>query len=80
MWNYYWDEPSDPLSSNYESFEIKTSITGNTYSVGDGEDGYDAEKVGKNGSEVVVPLKNLSNFWRTLNIPQNWISEIKIVK
>ena len=43
LWNYYRDEPSNPLSSNSESFEYKTSITGNTYNVGDGEVGYDAK-------------------------------------
>ena len=67
LWNYYRDEPSNPLSSNSESFKYKTSITGNTYNVG--EDGYDANKVGKNETEVVIPLKHLSNFWRVLNIP-----------
>ena len=66
LWNYYRDEPSNPLSTNSESFKYKTSITGNTYNVAAGETGYDVEKVGKN---VVIPLKNLSNFWRTLNIP-----------
>ena len=25
LWNYYRDEPSDPLSSDSESFEYKTS-------------------------------------------------------
>ena len=39
-------------------------ITGSTYNIG-----YDGNKVGKNETEVVVPLKHLSNFWRTLNIP-----------
>ena len=68
LWNYYRDEPSDPLSSNSESFRYKTSITGNTYNTGDGEAGYDADKVRKNETEIVVPLKHLSNFWRTLNI------------
>ena len=67
--NYYRDEPSDPLSSNTESSKHKTSIAGNTYNVGDGEAGYDADKVGKNETEIVVPLKYLSNFWRTLNTP-----------
>ena len=67
--NYYRDEPSDPLSSDSESFKYKTSITGNTYNIGDGEEGYDANKVGKNETEVVIPLKHLSNFWRSLNIP-----------
>ena len=69
LWNYYRDEPSNPLSSNSESFKYKTSITGNTYNIGAGEEGYDANKVGKNETEVVIPLKHLSNFWRTLNIP-----------
>ena len=69
LWNYYRDEPSNPLSSNSESFKYKTSITGNTYNIGDGEEGYDANKVGKNETEVVIPLKHLSNFWRTLNMP-----------
>ena len=69
LWNYYRDKPSNPLSSNSESFKYKTSITGNTYNVGAGEAGYDANKVGKNETEVVIPLKHLSNFWRSLNIP-----------
>ena len=46
LWNYYRDEPSDPLSSSSESFKYKTNITGNTYNVGNGEAGYDADKVG----------------------------------
>ena len=52
-----------------ELFKYKTSITGNTYNVGDGKAGYDAAKVGKNETEVVIPLKHLRKFWRTLNIP-----------
>ena len=28
-----------------------------------------SNKVGKNETEVVIPLKHLSNFWRSLNIP-----------
>ena len=71
LWNYYRDEPSNPLSSDSESFKYKTSIHGNTYNVDKkitDDDGnevdpkYDANKVGKNGTEVVVPLKHLSNF------------------
>ena len=33
LWNYYRDQPSNPLSTNFESFKYKTSITGNTYNV-----------------------------------------------
>ena len=69
LWNYYRDEPSNPLSSDSESFKYKTSITGNTYNVGAGEAGYDANKVGKNETEFLILLKHLSNFWRDLNIP-----------
>ena len=86
-WNYYRDELSDPRSCNSESFKYKTSITGNTYNVNatifvdDGNQipnpNYDADKVGKNETEIVVPLKHLSNFWRTLNIPLiNYVIEL----
>ena len=78
LWNYYRDEPSNPLSSNSESFKYKTSITGNTYNVDKkitDDDGnevdnpkYDENKAGKNKTDVVIPLKHLSNFWRSSNI------------
>ena len=39
---------------------------GNTY---DGDaGGNNTDKIGKNEIEVVIPLKHLSNFWRTLNV------------
>ena len=70
LWNYYRDEPSDPLSVDSESFEYKTSITGNTCNVSltiirDGENrvpnpDYDANKEGENKTP-----KYLSNFWRS---------------
>ena len=79
LWNYYRDQPSNPLSTKSESFKYKTSITGNTYNVDEkitDDDGneidypkYDAYKIGKNETEVAIPLKHLSNFWRSLNIP-----------
>ena len=69
LWNYYRDEPSNPLSSDSESFKYKTSIQGNTYNIGAGEEVYDGNKVGKNETEVAIPLKHLSNFWKSLNIP-----------
>ena len=53
LWNYYRDEPSNPLSSNSESFKYKTSITGNTYNIGVGEADYNANKVGKNKPKVI---------------------------
>ena len=63
LWNYYKDEQSNPLSNNSKSFKYKASIRGNTY------DGDDANKIGKKETEIVISLKQLSNFWRNLNIP-----------
>ena len=62
LWNYCRNVPSNLLFSNSESFKYKASITENTY----GRD-VDANKVGKNKTEIVLPLKYLSNFWITLN-------------
>ena len=59
MWNYYRDEPSNPLSSNSESFKYKTNIIGKT------PEENDTLTVVK----VVIPLKHLRNFFRALNIP-----------
>ena len=71
LWNYYRDELSNPLYSNSESSRYKTNITGNTYNLVAGDANYDANKVGKNKTELVIPLKHLSNFWRALNI--HWL-------
>ena len=59
LWNYYRDEPINPLSSDSESFKYKTNITGKT------PDNNDVLE----DIQVVVPLKHLGNFWRTSNIP-----------
>ena len=61
LWNHYRDEPSNPLSSNSESLKYKTSITGNTYNIGAGEEGYNANKFDKNETEV-IPLKDWKIF------------------
>ena len=58
LWNYYWNEPSNPLSFNYESFKYKTSITGKTLENNDL----------LTNVKLVIPLKYLNNFWRSLNI------------
>ena len=77
LWNYYRDEPSDPLSTNSESLKYKNKITGNTYNVDekitvDGNEVdnpiYDENKVGKNETKIVIPLKHLSHFWRSLDV------------
>ena len=45
LWNYYRDQPSNSLSSNFESFNYKTRITGNTYNV-------DEKIIDDDGNEV----------------------------
>ena len=56
-------------SSNSDSFKYNTIVKGNTYNIADGDDAYDGSKVGKNETKILVPLKYLSNFWRTSDIP-----------
>ena len=57
LWQYYRDEPNDNLADS-ESFKSKIKITGKTPDDGNGKD-----------VEIMVPLKYLSNLWRTLEIP-----------
>ena len=65
FWNYYRDEPNSGANNsiNYsikdsKSFDYKTNITGKL-------EGNNTEKE----VEIVVPFKQLSNFWRTLDMP-----------
>ena len=57
LWQYYRDEPNDNLADS-ESFKSKIKITGKTPDNGNEKD-----------VEIIVPLKYLSNFWRTLEMP-----------
>ena len=77
------DETNDNNSSNKnvinsKSFKYKTIITGNTYNIprritdADGNpannSNYDRSKRGTKETEIAVPLKHLSNFWRNLDM------------
>ena len=57
LWQYFRDEPDDNLADS-ESFKSKIKITGKTPEADNVKD-----------VEVIVPLKYLSNFWRTLEMP-----------
>ena len=57
LWQCFRDEPNDNLADS-ESFKSKIKITGKTPK-------NDNEK----DVEIMVPLKYLSNFWRTLEMP-----------
>ena len=53
LWQYYKDEPNDNLADS-KTFKSKVKITGKTANDGNTKD-----------VEINVPLKYLSNFWRT---------------
>ena len=66
LWNCYRDEANSGAVENInysiknsKSFNYKTSITGKI----------EGNNVEKDDVEIVVPLKYLSNFWRTLDLP-----------
>ena len=57
LWQYYRDEPDDNLADS-ESFKSKIKITGKT-----------PDDDNEKDVKIMVPLKYLSNFWRTLEMP-----------
>ena len=57
MWQYYRDEPNENLA-NSESFKSKIKIRGKTPAAGNEKD-----------VEIMIPLKYLSTFGRTLEMP-----------
>ena len=57
LWQYYKDEPNSNIADS-ESFKSKVKITGKT-----------PVDRNKKNVEIFVPLKYLSNFWRTLEMP-----------
>ena len=75
LYNYYRDELTNDNNDNFgnrnvvnsEAFKYKNKITGNTYNVDAGAQGYDVNKNGTQNIELAIPLKYLGNFWRALN-------------
>ena len=71
LWNHYRDESNNPPADNYNvdsisnsaSFKYKSNIIGKTPN-NDNDNNNVIEKI-----KIVVPLKHLSNFWRTLDMP-----------
>ena len=57
LWQYYRDEPNNNLADS-QSFKFKVKTTGKTPAADNEKD-----------VEIMVPLKYLSNFWRTLELP-----------
>ena len=57
LWQYYKDDPNDNMEQS-ESLKSKIKIMGKTPTDSNMKD-----------VEILVPLKYLSNFWRTLEMP-----------
>ena len=57
LWQHFRDEPNDDIEDS-ESVKSKIKITGKTLDDDNEKD-----------VEIMVPLKYLSNFWRTLEMP-----------
>ena len=57
LWQYFRVEPDNDIEDS-ESFKSKIKITGKT-----------PNNNNVNDVEIMVPLKYLSNFWRTLEMP-----------
>ena len=57
LWQYYKDNPNGNVTQS-ESFKSKTETTGKTPADGNTKD-----------VQIIVPVKYLSNFWRTLEMP-----------
>ena len=67
FWNYYRDESNSGVDNG-----ITYSITGSMsfdHKVNFMADGVEQDDLTKDGVKIVVSLKYLSNFWRSLNIP-----------
>ena len=57
LWQYFSDEPNDDIEDS-ESFKSKIKITRKS-----------PDDDNEKDVEIMVPLKYLSNFWRTLEMP-----------
>ena len=57
LWQYFRDEPDDNIEDS-ESFKSKTKISGKA-----------PDDDNEKDVEIMVPLKYLRNFWRTLEMP-----------
>ena len=57
FWGYYKDQPNETLA-NFESFKSKVKAIESTLVAGNRKD-----------IKIIVSLKYLSNFWRTLEMP-----------
>ena len=70
LWNYYRDEGNDDANEQNNDYRINNEKTTTSNSE------YEKKIIGSTlnnsrrlDAEIVVPLKYLSNFWRSLDLP-----------
>ena len=68
LWNYYRDEPNSGTDANNITHSILNSEPFD-YEANFMENGVTQNNLTKNNVKIVVPLKHLSKFWRSLNNP-----------
>ena len=68
MWNYYRDVPNSVTDANNITHSIWSSKSFD-YKANFMENGLTKNNLIKNDVKIIVPLKHLSNFWRSLNMP-----------
>ena len=76
LWQFKRDDVSDSNAAltvgNSQSFKYKAALAGKTANTSDGN------SFAKN-TKIFVPLKYLSNFWRSLEMPLiNWKVHLKL--
>ena len=78
LWKYFRDELTNCTSDNNnfnknvvnsKSFKYKTNIIRSTYDVDETNDVYGATKAVTKDVQIIIPLKHLIIFWRTLDMP-----------
>ena len=67
LWNYYRDESNSGINNNITHSIL--NLESFTYRANFMENGVTHNNLTKNDVRIVVSLKYLSNFWRSLNIP-----------
>ena len=71
LWNYYRDEKNNYKNSNNNNNKLNNdkTVTGKSFKYNTKITGSTPDNGNRLNVEVAVPLKHLSNFWRSLYLP-----------
>ena len=68
LWNYYRDEPNSGTDANNNITHSILNSESFNYKANFMENGVTQNNLIKTNVKIVIPLKHLSYFWRSLNI------------